>query len=876
MDGVRLGEDDLIRTYGISRRLAVRAGALLARGIELSATLLEIAGPGSAVEKLLLRPEMLTTPLDDALLRRLARETRAEADGPFALMPTERGQVLALEEERLAEKGWQQAARASEEQRLPACTGVASPARFLAPDESRRLFTPDEVARLKLEALAGRDADARVSALRKLIYAPLSDQERGGICLRALLDSAGPVRAEAIRAMEQLGFHRDTADAMQALFSGDPRAREAGLRRIGDLIGGLQPGERRIVLAVLVEALRESRPRDERDPLLRLWLNLAPTLRQETDAAPEAARVCVQHLLADPRRLGSPMRELLAALAEGTPGPVIQRLWEEIETVSDPLARPLLLGVLIESDRRPESALPLARKTVEELLREGIDEVERQKLGHNLAALGDTAAGALLERFHSAPLPEKAALVAFLDLLAMDDRLPAATRHAVARRLLDALKTADRRLRLAVLNTRCLWQAPLDAGLRRDLAAELLPMVRAHERTDVADQAAALLERLGDAAVPGLNALMRERPTLPQADLAARMLGRILARPEIGDTLRETTAAVFEFAFGRVALPSNLLGGYAEALGLLASREAVPQARAQAALDLAIERFGKVRYHGDIVAAIGALAAGPRVTPEQRVRAAELLGRILDRPGDREDVRLKETLTAKGKVYHVTGRVDFDTDTLPAAVNALAALAVSEHPSEALRAQVSALLLRVWKDVAEWKTVWGPRSSEALALALGRVGACPGTDDAARAEIIAALALAADRQSVLRALAGVFAAIGNGPRSSRAAVVAGLKVLEEWIEPQLPPEPLQWVLTAATAAVAAQPAPPRAGEARTLRKRTVDLLYDALRAGHPWCRPLLQSLADSPACSRPLRKEIAERLAQTAPLPAPRVGARPH
>ena len=48
MEGVRLGKDELIRAYGISQRLAVRVGALLAKGFEVSGTLLEIAGPGSA------------------------------------------------------------------------------------------------------------------------------------------------------------------------------------------------------------------------------------------------------------------------------------------------------------------------------------------------------------------------------------------------------------------------------------------------------------------------------------------------------------------------------------------------------------------------------------------------------------------------------------------------------------------------------------------------------------------------------------------------------------------------------------------------------------------------------------------------------------
>ena len=80
MDGVRLGRDELVRTYGLSQRLAVRVGALLAGGVEVSAALLEMAGPGSAIERLLLRPELLGEEgLDEGLLARLEPHVRAEA-----------------------------------------------------------------------------------------------------------------------------------------------------------------------------------------------------------------------------------------------------------------------------------------------------------------------------------------------------------------------------------------------------------------------------------------------------------------------------------------------------------------------------------------------------------------------------------------------------------------------------------------------------------------------------------------------------------------------------------------------------------------------------------------------------------------------------
>ena len=49
-------------------------------------------------------------------------------------------------------------------------------------------------------------------------------------------------------------------------------------------------------------------------------------------------------------------------------------------------------------------------------------------------------------------------------------------------------------------------------------------------------------------------------------------------------------------------------------------------------------------------------------------------------------------------------------------------------------------------------------------------------------------------------------------------------------------------------------------QARKLRERTAELLFDALRAGHPWCREPLEKMRDCPAVSKRLRKDIADRL----------------
>ena len=175
MEGVRLDPEELIRVYGITRRLAVRIGALLARGLEVTATLIEIAGPGSAVEKLLLHPETLSGVgrLDTATAARLAAETGADSESELVVVESEGKRVLALAEEVLAEQAAtarpQRGRREAPAEALPAVVksdATLAPARLLGKEEIGRLFGPEEIARIKLDALTGGDAETRISALR--------------------------------------------------------------------------------------------------------------------------------------------------------------------------------------------------------------------------------------------------------------------------------------------------------------------------------------------------------------------------------------------------------------------------------------------------------------------------------------------------------------------------------------------------------------------------------------------------------------------------------------------------------------------------------------------------------------------------------------
>ena len=867
MQGVRLSREELIETYGISQRLAVRIGALLAKGLEVTGTLLEIGGAGSAVEKFLLHPELLADAesLSPELLKKVSSKTGADSEGGFAIVESEGRRVLALDEELLAEEGWESVPE--EETTAVAKAEPPGSLQLLDRREARQLFSAEEIARIKLDALTGPDAETRISALRKLRYAPLSAKEKGAIHLRVLLDPASPVRSEAIRSLEAMGFNRDTADAIQMVFEGDAQARRKALRRIGSLLGKLQASEREIVLVVLLEVFRESRLSDADDPLLQVLNEAAPILAGHADVVRELTRTSVQHLLVDRRQIWPALHDLLLKLCEGAAGEVLGKLWEEIDTIRDPAPRAALLALLIEAEGDEARRERLGGIVVEELLNEAHDELTRQKLGHSIFALGPPAAEAMLRRFAEAGNVERAALVPFLDVLCADEKLPQDVKDRAARCLLDALKVAGRRLRMEILRTRVFHQTDLQPNLKDALARELIPMLHSRENPDMIDRAAGLLESLGPAVVPRLFDMIKSRPAAPEADMAVRSLGRIVSGLAPGSTLAaQRGPAIFAFVSRRVSQPSNRLGGYAAALGEMAASAMVGRKQAREAFEMLAATRTLARYPADAVEALGRIAACRAVTPEQRVRATDLLGRLVERPPDEEEAKLREIETEQGTVYELAGDIEFDSATLPAAVAGLEAIALADQTTDALRGQITDRFLRVWKGVAAWKIIWGPRSSERLALALGRIGADPRTEDPRRAIIVKALVAGVERLSVVRALGEVFSISSGSKEFNQFVVGCALMMLDKWIEPEIVPEELEAVLTTAAAAAARPEVSSRGARARRLRRRTAELLFDAMKTGHAWSSAPLARMRDCRAVSKSLRGEIADRLKRVSAI----------
>jgi len=426
--------------------------------------------------------------------------------------------------------------------------------------------------------------------------------------------------------------------------------------------------------------------------------------------------------------------------------------------------------------------------------------------------------------------------------------------------LVDSLKTADRKLHTDILRMRVFNQKDLPPALAEDLAAEIIPLLHGQEDPDLLEHASFVLERLGEPAAKGLFELVKAHPAAPEADHAVRSLARIIAQKPAGSPVAHYAKPALDFAAKRVGQQQNRIGGYAYAMGVVAATGLAGEAAAQRALEQLVESLSHVPYPADAVFAISRLAASELITPSQRVNAVHLLTGLVDRPAETEETAMRQMETDKGPVYEVTGYVEFDSDTLPAAVQGMADIAVASSATEALREQIAETFLRVWVEVALWKTVWGPRSAERLAQSLGRVAADERIDPQLRNRVLKGLALALERLSVVRALETFFAVSCDRKDFNDEVLATADAMLNHWLEPEIAPEELEAVLRTAANAAARPEISSRTKRARRLRQRVAELLFDALRNGMAWPRKPLEKMRDCKRMPKALRREIDDRL----------------
>lgn len=793
--------DTLLSSFGCSRRLATRLGALRARRIAISATLLEEARPGSSMEALLLAPSLLKAePTCEEIQRVLSSEIESrEAEEelpPLAVIEQEGWIAIVLEEETLAEEAFQEeekemSAPPSPPPFPPSVLSLSlSPLRggkkvlrtppppLAIEGEEVSPFSPQEAARLRVTIFAGAESAQKVSALRQFAFAPVPEEEKIAVFLQALADEDAALRAAAPQGLRSFGLEPDLADAAHLLAEEEISEKHIAIERIQDTAGRASLLGRNAALMALIGALRDDQHRGETiERILRAFTTLAPVFDPSALCRDETLRILVERMLASPPKLIPPFRETLRALDQVQPGWVVTYLIKDLLASNSIVYRGALFEILGGFSLSPEERLQLVPSAIETLLQLPTD----RDVARVLAAFLGRAGGDSLRRL-AAVLPESDVahqrfLLRFFDTILRTSEVKAEDKTAVAQAALSILRHGPLQARLDVLETHVAARPDLPEPLRKEIAEAFLLHVHDYAQRLQFDALEHALARLGLPAVyPILEALEERRPLEDAAPLIYA-LGRIGIA--LSTSAREAEAILRELQKLSFREPSYREAIH-RAMGTICGGGKISEEVTRLILRSLLGRMKGGAEDAATLEALGLACASPHADPALVEEVAKRALTHLEATHPDPSLRIGEK---EGEEIFVFGEeVDVYSDLLPAAIAAVESIMLGKATPSSLRQMLLERLLARWEKVVRFEIVWGPGNVAHLTEVLGKIGASPLIDDPTRLRIAQILAKRIQEMPVLEALIDILSQGGELPELDRMAggvILRLLKILEE-------------------------------------------------------------------------------------------------
>jgi len=856
VEGVRLSQDEIVDRFGVSRRVAVRVRALLARGMGVSGTVLEMERPGTPTEGLLLMPELL----DGAEGLTSEAFTRIAGAGPtdgeeLALVANDDGsRVIALAEE--VDAGQAQVARRSDAAPM-LLSSVATGLTVIGEEEARKLFTPEEVSRLKMIILTSADPAAKIEAVRRLALSTLNAADKGIVLIHALADADAAVRVEAAEALAALGLTPGIASAARSLGEGNLNQRIRAAERMGALAEKVSESEIGVVLTMLAGAINNEESTEVKTVLIRSFRGACGVVARSRGYVGEVLRLLVRQLEGAPELLYRPVREILGEIGRLAPGAMTDLIVEEMSNITARELRWLLYGVLAMFDVPEGRRTDLARLGVADLAGSDTPEEDCKGIGGMLCGWGPVAVQPLLEALPMAEDAQKMYMARLLDeIVCRRGGEDAAERAGEA--MLDLLRVSSKHVRLPVLEMGLITHETLSDGLKTRIASELLANTGDFANPRVGDVIEAAAARLGEAALVAAERVLREEEDDARREVACRVLCAIVERHE--DAVRKAKLAreMLDLCL-QVWYDSNKDAAYlAQAIGLMCALSALSAPElCHIVAELRTVAFETADPVG-VLRGLGHVGASRNLDVALRFDIAETFFRLLDTSlPEVTETTLASATNDEDEVHYFGGGVAAYTEMIPACLAGLTEMHVVGITAT-LKTKIRRFLLDKWRETASWRTIWPPEALEMLLGSLSRIAREAATDSECAVEIIEALSGYLDSVGVVRELGKMFLL----HRSSAGVGVAACEVGEELLRraKSLSGEEIGVALTTVSVIAARTGLGKDPAKARGLRERAVRVLYAGVKADLPEAVAGLDNLKDCPALPAATRDEIRLRL----------------
>jgi len=861
MRGERTSDRDaLINRYGLSRRLAARIVALLSKKVDVSPTLLEVAAADGALEAVLLDSALLTEPqkIEQDHIQAQARQQGFKDSDLLRLVGgSECWRTIALEDDVLAERvaGEADASLVGTELMRAAPGGISRL-------ETEELFTPEQVARLKLTALTSQKMEERIEALRKLVFAPMGDSQKASIFVNTLTDPTADVRVrrEAVRALEQIGLRSDLAETVRGLFDASEEDVVYAVRRLGALVEHAGEAERGVTLAAVLGLFDETDSQQVLSELLGLISHSAPTLGKSPQRTEQFVRSALRHLARRFEELRRGVEEALLACHREVPGVVGDLLWNEIGRSKDGTVRSFLVNFCSAVAKDDERLRELAEIAVREIVDPALLERERTQLRYGLVRLGEPAARTVIERLRGRTGRDCAELIRLLDVVCTEGDVTDSTVNEAVRVLLDQLQLGEQVSRRLILEAAICGDKRVEEPLQSRLAVELLAHITEFRLPGTAEAIYRTLAKIGPpAARPLFDYVVRRYPS-DDAEDAFIGLGKI-ARAH-GDAIPpELWQEVFDYAVGLFDDHDVKRGGFAIALAYMCGYGSAGARVFERVLNAMKERVWKARYTFEILDALGIMAGSENARPKHQRELFEMFDEIVHKEGpERIGVR---RMTAEGPVYEFGAEVLFDTRAVPSLVRGLESICASEQATGPLRREVIKRLLTLWEGVSNVRVVWSPAAVDALVSAMCGAACCAQVRVDIRVRIARSLLRFLNKVSVVRSMGRICSQHEPHREMQQLCIEAGEKMLETWENCDQQDEERKVALLESVGKLAADTAlDAQNPRVKRLRDNFVDVLCQALRSGIDEARAPLGWMGDCPDLPERQREEIRDRLSR--------------
>jgi len=851
---VQLSQQELVQQFGISRRLAVRVGALLARGIGVSGAVLELAKPGSATERLLLSPDLFDNAarMTDALLKDLIGRTEGLEERLTLAEGSQGVRTIALEEEvEASEKTLATLEQAS----LAPFTPVAAALAAIGHEEARKLFTPEEISRLKLIVLTSADPSKKIEAIRQLVLCPGGAGEKGIVLIHALADGDAGVRIEAAEALTALGLTPGIASAARSLSEGNVKQRMRAAERLSVLAEKVSEPEISVILTMLSRAIEAEESADVKKTLIHSFKGACGIVASDKAYAAEMVRLLVRQLEGAEEVFYRPIREILGAVGHRAPEIMTDLIMNELSAIRSVTIRRLLFGVLAMFEVPESKRAELAAIAIRDLEGSETPEEECQGIGSMLCEWGAEAAKQLLAGLPGAEDASKIYMVRLIDEIVCRRGGEAALEDA-GRTFLNLLRVSGKHVGLPIMESNLITSPKLSRELRSQIAREFIAIYGTHANPRVNDVIEAGLVKLGEPALAAISEVLMEEESRDRRASACRVMAEIVKQ---ADRAERGALAERMLDVCMKRWREGLRDGYlAETIGKLIPMSGCGREKIAEIAD----EFKSVVFETSdpigVLAGLGELSASPKLDAMVRFDIAQTFIELLDgRLPDLSDRVLDSNTNDNEEVHCVGKEVTAYVDMIPACLEGLEKLYVTCE-AQALRLKIVRFLINKWRETSTWSTIWGPEAIGLLMKKVSRIARESSTDDESASRLVAALAEHIDFEPVLLELRKIFTSEDSSQAIGTVAVTVARKLLQKLPNAR---ETEKGMILETLGCIAARTNLCRdPNEARKLREKVLQALYQGLREGCDEAVAALRRLGACPALAQALRNEIAARL----------------